>query len=134
MSNGKNQNNKNNNNNLVETILNDSFQIPKERIIYFQEEKEKKLNIISTSLSNLPTCTTSNSNINNTYIRKRPFNIIHMSNKKVKKKKYKQVTFEENLVEYINVCSYKNLNYLSIKNSRLYKKEVHPEYCNCFIY
>ena len=57
-----------------------------------------------------------------------------MSNKKVKKKKYKQVTFEENLVEYINVCSYKNLNYLSIKNSRLYKKEVHPEYCNCFIY
>ena len=36
MSNGKNQNNKNNNNNLVETILNDSFKILKERIIYYK--------------------------------------------------------------------------------------------------
>ena len=57
-----------------------------------------------------------------------------MSNKKVKKKKYKQVTFEENLVEYINVCSYKNLNCLKIKNSRLYKKEEHHQYCKCLIF
>ena len=135
MSNGKNHNNQKINNTLVDTILNDSFEIPKESIIYFQEEKENKFNIISISLSNLPTFTTSISNINNTYIRKRPFNIINMSNKKEKRKKYKQVTFkEENFVEYINVCSYKNLNCLKIKNSRLYKKEEHHQYCKCLIF
>ena len=124
---------KENVNKYINSILNDSFQIPKEKIINCQDEKDNKSNIIYSSFSNLPTSITSNSNINNNYIRKRP-NIIQMSNKKRKKKNYKKVTFnDDNLVEYININSYKKFNYTKKKYKEIYKKELHP-HCNCTIF
>jgi hypothetical protein len=57
-----------------------------------------------------------------------------MSNKKRKKKNYKKVTFnDDNLVEYININSYKKFNYTKKKYKEIYKKELHP-HCNCTIF
>ena len=114
-------------------VLNESFEIPKEKNLYW-DIKDTKLNL-TYSLSNIPTCTTSNSNLNSSS-RKRPHNMIKKNYKKIKRK-FKQVTFnDDNLVEYINVDNKKKYDYIEKKNNNIFKglnKKENKINCGCLI-
>ena len=122
-----------NKNNKYINILNASFEIPKEKNLYW-DIKDTKLNL-TYSLSNIPTCTTSNSNLNSSS-RKRPHNMIKKNYKKIKRK-FKQVTFnDDNLVEYINVDNKKKYDYIEKKNNNIFKglnKKENKINCGCLI-
>lgn len=126
------QDNLNENNKYI-NILNESFEIPKEKNLYW-DIKDTKLNL-TYSLSNIPTCTTSNSNLNSSS-RKRPHNMIKKNYKKIKRK-YKQVTFnDDNLVEYVNVDNKKKYDYIEKKNNNIFKglnKKENKINCGCLI-
>lgn len=126
------QDNLNENNKYI-NILNESFEIPKEKNLYW-DIKDTKLNL-TYSLSNIPTCTTSNSNLNSSS-RKRPHNMIKKNYKKIKRK-FKQVTFnDDNLVEYINVDNKKKYDYIEKKNNNIFKglnKKENKINCGCLI-
>ena len=126
------QDNLNKNNKFI-NILNESFEIPKEKNLYW-DIKDTKLNL-TYSLSNIPTCTTSNSNLNSSS-RKRPHNMIKKNYKKIKRK-FKQVTFnDDNLVEYINVDNKKKYDYIEKKNNNIFKglnKKENKINCGCLI-
>lgn len=122
-----------NENNKYINILNESFEIPKEKNLYW-DIKDTKLNL-TYSLSNIPTCTTSNSNLNSSS-RKRPHNMIKKNYKKIKRK-FKQVTFnDDNLVEYVNVDNKKKYDYIEKKNNNIFKglnKKENKINCGCLI-
>ena len=126
------QDNLNKNNKFI-NILNESFEIPKEKNLYW-DIKDTKLNL-TYSLSNIPTCTTSNSNLNSSS-RKRPHNMIKKNYKKIKRK-FKQVTFnDDNLVEYVNVDNKKKYDYIEKKNNNIFKglnKKENKINCGCLI-
>lgn len=126
------QDNLNENNKYI-NILNESFEIPKEKNLYW-DIKDTKLNL-TYSLSNIPTCTTSNSNLNSSS-RKRPHNMIKKNYKKIKRK-FKQVTFnDDNLVEYVNVDNKKKYDYIEKKNNNIFKglnKKENKINCGCLI-
>ena len=126
------QDNLNENNKYI-NILNESFEIPKEKNLYW-DIKDTKLNL-TYSLSNIPTCTTSNSNLNSSS-RKRPHNMIKKNYKKIKRK-YKKVTFnDDNLVEYVNVDNKKKYDYIEKKNNNIFKglnKKENKINCGCLI-
>ena len=126
------QDNLNKNNKFI-NILNESFEIPKEKNLYW-DIKDTKLNL-TYSLSNIPTCTTSNSNLNSSS-RKRPHNMIKKNYKKIKRK-YKQVTFnDDNLVEYVNVDNKNKCDSIEKKNNNIFKglnKKENKINCGCLI-
>ena len=126
------QDNLNENNKYI-NILNESFEIPKEKNLYW-DIKDTKLNL-TYSLSNIPTCTTSNSNLNSSS-RKRPHNMIKKNYKKIKRK-YKQVTFNyDNLVEYVNVDNKNKCDSIEKKNNNIFKglnKKENKINCGCLI-
>ena len=122
-----------NENNKYINILNESFEIPKEKNLYW-DIKDTKLNL-TYSLSNIPTCTTSNSNLNSSS-RKRPHNMIKKNYKKIKRK-FKQVTFnDDNLVEYVNVDNKNKCDSIEKKNNNIFKglnKKENKINCGCLI-
>ena len=127
------QDNLNENNKYI-NILNESFEIPKEKNLYW-DIKDTKLNL-TYSLSNIPTCTSSNSNLLNSSSRKGPHNMIKKNYKKIKRK-FKQVTFnDDNLVEYVNVDNKKKYDYIEKKNNNIFKglnKKENKINCGCLI-
>ena len=123
-----------NKNNKYINILNASFEIPKEKNLYW-DIKDIKVNL-TYSLSNIPTCSSSNSNLLNSSSRKRPHNMIKKNYKKIKRK-FKQVTFnDDNLVEYVNVDNKKKYDYIEKKNNNIFKglnKKENKINCGCLI-
>ena len=116
-------------------FINDSFTIPQENFILYNEEINsiipRKNNTFKTqsNLSSSPTFSTLNSNrkkkiSQSTDIRKKKRK---QSKFNVNKRKKKKVKFKENLVEIINIESFKEYNG---ENENSKKKSV---YCKCVI-
>jgi len=116
-------------------FINDSFTIPQENFILYNEDINsiipKKNNTFKTqsNISSSPTFSTLHSNTKKKYsqstdIRKKKRK---QSKFNVKKKKKKKVKFKENLVEIINIESFKEYNG---ENENSKKKSV---YCKCVI-
>ena len=116
-------------------FLNDSFTIPQENFILYNEDINsiipKKNNTFKTqsNISSSPTFSTLHSNTKKKYsqstdIRKKKRK---QSKFNVNKRKKKKVKFKENLVEIINIESFKEYNG---ENENSKKKSV---YCKCVI-
>ena len=137
-------------NNEINKLLNDSFSIPKEKVIYFHEhtlfnQNNIYKNYILNSSNTITTASTSiikndlfNSKIINHKINENKSIMNHNIKKKDKPKikEKKKVSFDKNFIEIINVKNWKKYNKINnIQVNERYKDfKTKVEYCKCILF